>query len=113
MEKSFGQLLKEIRRSKSISQRELASTVGVDFSYISKIENDRLPPPAAETIESICQALGIASDILLSYSGKVTDEIKNIITSSPEAVRFMQEVKTRSLSSSDWGKLTTALKKLK
>ncbi|MCB0594832.1 MAG: helix-turn-helix transcriptional regulator, partial [Phaeodactylibacter sp.] len=47
MENTFGPLLKEVRRSKQVSQRELAERVGVDFSYISKIENNRLAPPAA------------------------------------------------------------------
>ena len=42
--KTFGQALKEIRRGKDVTQRELATAVGVDFSYISKIENDRMPP---------------------------------------------------------------------
>ena len=47
MAKTFGQSLRELRSSKIVSQRELAEKVGVDFSYISKVENDRLPPPAA------------------------------------------------------------------
>jgi len=49
MNQSFGQLLKHIRREKGVSQRDLADQVGVDFSYISKIENDRMPPPSADT----------------------------------------------------------------
>ena len=53
MENTFGQLMKDLRRSRSISQRDLAIQVGVDFTYISKIENDRLPPPSAQTIEKI------------------------------------------------------------
>jgi len=113
MEKTFGELLKELRRSKSISQRQLASQVNVDFSYISKIENDRLPPPAAETVEKICDALGLSSELLLAYSGKVSEELKSIMTSSPEAVKFLQEAKSRKLKGADWGQLTNALKKLK
>jgi len=113
MDKTFGQLLKEIRRSKSVSQRELAEKVNVDFSYISKIENNRLPPPAAATIEKICEVLEVPAELLLSYSGKVSDDIKSLITSDPEVVKFLKEVKTMNLTSSDWDKLTTQLKKLK
>ena len=43
MEQTFGQYLREQRRRAGMSQRELASRVSVDFSYISKLENDRLP----------------------------------------------------------------------
>ena len=113
MNKTFGQLLKELRRAKSISQRDLANQVGVDFTYISKIENDRLPPPSAQTIEKICDVLEVPQEILLSYSGKVSDEIKAMITSSPEVVQFLKEVKELNLTSSDWKKLSTQLKQFK
>ena len=69
--KTFGQTLKEIRRGKGITQRELATAVGVDFSYISKVENDRMPPPAADTIVKICEKLGVSPDTLLAMTGKM------------------------------------------
>ena len=40
----FGQTLRELRRSKKVTQRDLATRVGVDFSYISKVENEPLTP---------------------------------------------------------------------
>ncbi|MGD2034374.1 MAG: helix-turn-helix transcriptional regulator [Bacteroidales bacterium] len=113
MEKTFGQLFRELRRSRSVSQRYLAEKVGVDFSYISKIENDRLPPPSADTIEKISSVLEIPNEILLSYSGKVSQGIKALITSKPEVVKFLNEVKQLNLTSSDWENLTTHLKSLK
>ena len=113
MEQKFGTLLKEIRRSKQVSQRELAGKVGVDFSYISKIENNRLAPPAADTIIKICDALAIPSEILLSHAGKVSSDMKDTITSSPAAIRFMNEVKSMKLTDDEWGKLSDNLKKLR
>ena len=113
MEQKFGTLLKEIRRSNQISQRDLAERVGVDFSYISKIENNRLAPPAAETIIKICEALGVPSEILLAQAGKVSTEMKDAITASPAAIRFMNEVKTMNLTDDEWGMLSDNLKKLR
>ncbi len=113
MENTFGQLLKDLRRSKSVSQRDLAVKVGVDFTYISKIENDRLPPPSAQTIEKISDVLGVPHEILLSHSGKVSEDIKAMITASPEVVQFLKEVKALNLTSSDWKKLSTQLKQFK
>ena len=43
---TFGQSLRKARRAAGHTQRSLAAGVGVDFSYISKVENDRIPPPA-------------------------------------------------------------------
>ncbi|MCG8532207.1 MAG: helix-turn-helix domain-containing protein [Desulfovibrionales bacterium] len=113
MKITFGQALKNLRREKKVSQRELANGVGVDFSYISKIENDRLPPPSADTIIKICKILEIPSEVLLAQSGKVSSDIKEIISSSEEAIRFLNEAQQMRLTDDDWRKLSGALKKLR
>lgn len=113
MEKTFGQILKDLRRSKSISQRELATAIGLDFSYISKIENDRLPAPSAKTIEKISEVLEVPKEILLARSGKLSDELKEALTSSPEAVKFLSEVSALNLSVNDWNTLTKSLKRFR
>ena len=50
-EENFGQYLKKIRLTHNVSQRELANNIGVDFTYLSKIENGKLEPPAEDTIK--------------------------------------------------------------
>jgi len=110
---TFGQKLKQFRRAKSVSQRELAAAVGVDFSYISKIENDKLPPPAADTILKISTALGIDSESLISESGKLPSNIKKMVTNNPEAIRFFNTADNMNLSSEEWRKLIDGLKKLR
>ncbi len=54
---TFGELLREKRRTAGVSQRELAAGAGLDFSYISKLENGRIPPPAADTAFAIARSL--------------------------------------------------------
>lgn len=113
MNQSFGQLLKGVRREKGVSQRELADGVGVDFSYISKIENDRMPPPAADTIIKIANILGISEEILLANSKKISSDMSNAISSSASAIKFMNQVKHMGLSDHEWDRLTQSLKKLR
>lgn len=113
MKRSFGAILKDIRRSKNISQRDLATKAGVDFTYISKLENDRLPPPSAETITKLSEILGTPQEILLAASGKLNNEIKEVITSSPEAIKFLNEAKDMQLTSEEWDKLLVNLKNLR
>lgn len=113
MPNTFGQTLKELRRAKGISQRELAQKVGVDFSYISKIENDRLPPPAADTIVKICEALMIAPDDLLATTGKMPTPVKEMLSTSPAALEFMREAQTMKLSDEEWQDMTQRLKRLR
>ena len=111
--KTFGQTLKDIRRSKSITQRELATAVGVDFSYISKVENDRMPPPAADTIVKICEKLGVPPDRLLAMTGKMPTPIKEAISETPAAQQFLREAQTMTLTDDEWETLTQQLKKLR
>ncbi|RKU16320.1 XRE family transcriptional regulator [Candidatus Poribacteria bacterium] len=111
--KTFGQTLKEIRRSKGVTQRQLATAVGVDFSYISKVENDRMPPPAADTIVKICEKLGVPSDELLAMTGKMPTPVKEAISENPAAQQFLREAQTMTLTDDEWGALTQQLKKLR
>ena len=113
MDITFGRILKEIRKTKAISQRDLADKIDVDFSYISKIENDRLPPPSAELIKKISAALEVSGDVLWAYSGKLDSELTSMLTSSPEAIKFMNQVRDMNLSHDDWKKLTSNLKTLR
>ncbi|MFT3703015.1 MAG: helix-turn-helix transcriptional regulator [Agriterribacter sp.] len=112
MKETFGNILKASRRSKNISQRDLADAVGCDFTYISKLENDRLPPPAADTVKKISEVLEIPSEILLAHSGKVSSEIKDVM-SNPEAIKFIQEVHQMNLSEEEWKSLHSQLKSLR
>lgn len=113
MNQTFGQKLRELRKAKNISQRELAEKVGVDFSYISKLENDRLPPPAADTIVKICEILGIEADSLLVLTGKMRTEAKEMLGSSVEAQKFINQAQEMSLTDEEWHKLTKGLKHLR
>jgi transcriptional regulator with XRE-family HTH domain len=113
MKQTFGQALRELRRSKGISQRDLAEKVGVDFSYISKIENDRLSPPSADTIVKICDALEASPDSLLALSGKIPSGLRDTIGSSPAAIQFIRSAQSMGLTEAEWGKLTRQLKRLR
>ncbi len=113
MNETFGKILKLIRREKGVSQRELAEKVGVDFSYISKVENDRLPPPAADTIVKIASVLDIPSEDLLSQTNKLPTDIKHMLSSSTAALQFMNMAKEMDLSNDEWGALAENLKRLR
>jgi transcriptional regulator with XRE-family HTH domain len=113
MKQTFGQALRELRRSKGLSQRNLAEEVGVDFSYISKIENDRLSPPAADTIVKICHALEVSPDSLLALSGKIPSELRETIGSSPAAMQFVRSAQSMGLTEDEWKELTKQLKRLR
>jgi HTH-type transcriptional regulator, competence development regulator len=112
-EKTFGEALRDLRRSKNVSQRDLADKVGVDFSYISKVENGRLPPPAADTIEKICAVLEVSSGELLSLSGKVPTQVKEMLGTSSAAMEFAKQAQSMELTDDEWKRMTQRLKRLR
>lgn len=59
----FGKLLRKIRKQRHISARQLAKKVGIDPSYVSKIETLKVPAPAWEVILAMSRELH--SDALL------------------------------------------------
>ena len=49
-EESLGQRIQRLRRHRGLSQRQVAAQLGIDFTYLSKLENDRGEPPGEDTI---------------------------------------------------------------
>jgi transcriptional regulator with XRE-family HTH domain len=113
MSTSFAEILREKRRLSGISQRRLADSVGVDFSYISKLENGRVPPPAADTIARIAKCIGCASEELLAAAEKLPDGVGSILSGNPAAVRFLQEASSLSLNETEWESMRGKLKRLR
>lgn len=113
MKTTFGQALRDSRRSSNISQRDLAIKVGVDYTYISKVENDRIPPPSAETIEKIAVVLGIPSADLLAHAKKIPTDVRETLQGNPDAIKFISEATNMNLSNEEWGLLTETLKHLR
>lgn len=111
--KIFGKILREKRRISGISQRKLAEKVGVDFSYISKLENGRIPPPSAETILKISKVLDCASEELLAAAKKMPSKIGDSLAAKPSAQRFLQEAFRLNLSHDEWEEMIGGLRKLR
>lgn len=113
MEETFGSNLRQKRRDAGITQRDLATKIGVDFSYISKLENDRLPPPAADTIVAICKILGSEPEELLALTGKIPTEIQETISTKRAAQEFLREAQKMDLGEEEWAAMLRSLQELR
>lgn len=109
VEQTFGNALRAARRAAGITQRELAERAQLDFTYISKLENDRIPPPAADTIVALCTILETPPEALLALSRKLPSEVQQLLSSSPAAQEFLREAAQRGLSDADWKRLARLL----
>lgn len=113
MDNLFGIALRDKRRAAGISQRELAERTGLDFSYISKMENGRLPPPAADTIVLICKVLGVPAEELLALTGKIPSDVQQTISSNSTAQTFLRQVQEMGLTDDEWHQMVKSLKGLR
>jgi transcriptional regulator with XRE-family HTH domain len=105
---NFGVRLRELRKARGYTLRALAKQIGVDFSYVSKIENGRLPhTPSADTIRAVALALDADPIELLRIAGKLSPELGSV-TTIPAARRFMARA-TKVASPADWEALLNLL----
>ena len=85
---TFGQYLRQLRKAKGISQRELAEKSGVDFTYLSKLETGVRPPPSAKTIVALARVLDADIDELLGAAKKIPSNLMERVDS--EIIRMLR-----------------------
>lgn len=56
---TFGAELKRLREAAGLSQSGLAKRVGLNASYINRLESGEREPPRAETVVALAEALGV------------------------------------------------------
>ncbi|MDD3643821.1 MAG: helix-turn-helix transcriptional regulator [Candidatus Krumholzibacteria bacterium] len=65
------------------SVRKVAARIGVEPSYLSKVERGEQAPPSEEKIKSLAVELGEDEDILLALAGKVSTDLQEAIRRRP------------------------------
>ena len=87
---TVGQRIREIRKERNLTQRELAEKVGINFTYLSRVENDRLDDdqtPREETLQKIARALDTDADELLLLARRIPDTYRHRILAKPGIFR--------------------------
>ena len=83
------------------SVRQLAARVGVEPSYLSKVERGQQPPPSEQTIAALARELDEDPDVLLALAGKVSGELQAIIRRRPklfaELIRQLKDTPDRAV----------------
>lgn len=86
---SFGPYVRECReRLKAndarFSVRQVAQRIGVEPSFLSKVERGETPPPSEEKVKALALELGEDPDVLLALAGKVSSDLQEVIRKRPE-----------------------------
>ena len=86
-----------------------ADRAGVDFTYISKVENDRLEhTPSVKTLQDLAQALGSDELELMALANKVPHALQ-AITQNREALRFFRRASKTITTPEGWHDLNAYL----
>ncbi len=102
MNQTFGKVIRQARRDKGYSQRDLAKLVDVDYTYLSKLENDHAAyPPSVEVIKLLVLTLDLTEreEELMYLAGRITTDdekifgelLKTYNKQVPALLRRMQE----------------------
>lgn len=71
----FGVRIRELRKKAGMNQREVASMVGINFTYLSKIESGTLSPPREDKIIKLAKVLNADKDELITLAGKFPSDL--------------------------------------
>lgn len=75
---------RQLKEGNQYSLRQVASRVGIEPSYLSKIERGIELRPSEETTRSLARELGEDADVLLAMAGKVSQDLQDVIRKRPK-----------------------------
>jgi transcriptional regulator with XRE-family HTH domain len=86
---NFGNYIRDRRGALSVqrdgcSVRRVAQAIGVEPSFLSKVERGLQPPPSEPKIRKLAEVLDEDPDVLLAMAGKVSDDLKQVILQRPK-----------------------------
>jgi transcriptional regulator with XRE-family HTH domain len=88
---TFGQLLRQLRIKSGLGIKRLAPELGVNYTYLSKLENNEVGP-SEEMVGKVARYFNYDRDRLLLTAGKIPPEILEILRNNPdEAIGFLRE----------------------
>ncbi len=93
IKKLLGKRIQELRKSKKLTQEELAEKIGIGTPNISYFETGRFSP-AVETIEKIAKALDVEIYELYMFNPlksieEIQTELENVIHSDERILRML------------------------
>lgn len=96
----FGKRLRQLRQAQKLTLRGLAARIGVGFTYLSKVENEKLDfadYPSDDLIVKLAKALDADADELLILAKKIPAQIKKRVLERPDDFRKLAGLDDQAL----------------
>ena len=88
---SFGSLLKTLREKTGLSLKRLAPELDVDYTYLSKLENNKVNP-SEELVDRMSNYFSYSKEELLLAANKIPEDVLKILRENPtEAIAFLRK----------------------
>jgi transcriptional regulator with XRE-family HTH domain len=88
---TLGKTIKRLRAQEGVGIKTLGPRLGVDPTYLSKLENDRARPSQA-VIRRIARYFHYDSEELSLLAGRVPPDVQKILQDNPrEAIAFLRK----------------------
>jgi len=103
---TLGSFLRERREAlraedPRFSLRKVAGRVGIEPSYLSKVERDIGSPPAEDTLVRLAGELEVEPDVVLALAGKISSDLREAIRRRPllfgELIRELKDAPDRAV----------------
>ena len=94
-EPRFGELVRRYRLRAGLTQRELAKHAGLDFTYLSKIESSKVPPPTRDVVEALAKESKLSAEEreeFVAAAGKIPTDLEELVVREPEARRLLRSI---------------------
>jgi transcriptional regulator with XRE-family HTH domain len=103
MGKSFGAFLRGLRKEKKKTQRGLAKEVGVNYTYLSKVENGApgFGTVSEGTLRRLARALDADPDVMITRAGKVPEDVQRMLIDDFSLIKEIRERKADDSAGED------------
>jgi transcriptional regulator with XRE-family HTH domain len=105
LDQKIGEKLRKLRDQKSLTMRQVSELINIDYSYISKIENGKIP--SLEKLHKLCNLYGISVSSLFGDEIEIPQDLKDI---GVKWITFNQEMEKRKLTPEEIKNILDALK---
>jgi len=87
---TFGKLLKSLRAKKGIGIKKMAPELGMNYTYLSKLENSKVAP-SQKLINKLSIYFNYSQEELTLIAGKIPPDVQQILKNNPkEAVEYLR-----------------------
>jgi len=100
MDSQFGKRLAHARAAKNLTQRELAETIGITWSQISRYEAGKAKPRLAVLLK-LAEALGKTADDLTGVESEESGREITLMLTEPETKTIEDFAKSEGISFND------------